>query len=421
MKKYLALLLLICVSLSAQQKSQIDSVFYTLSRLEVINDGIIMEKLGVVFLKWKNDDEIKQGMERLLYLASRIDKKYLYIRFLTISARVYSLEEQAKIFDRAYSLAEREKYYDLMGISFRDRAIFLKDSSMTDSAMIYSLKARTIFEKYGYHDLLVSVLHTIADLHYFAGQYHKAEELYKEVLNYNPDLLQLNFWRFVVINNDLGLIRIKQGKYSDAEKYFNGSINFILAKKNNNFSKLDSLQLSYTYRKLFQVSLLENDKEKEENYYGISLSFAKKLNQSSDLAAIFTGKGKLYFQKGQYDSALVFFKQAQLNDLNSPDISAEIDIYDGLAKSYISIKDFKNASNYQLLARQAESTSDSIFHRAKYMTLYAEYNYQNYLARIAEYKQRQFLMILVITISITSLIVIAYFFMRLRSSNRKLV
>lgn len=413
--KIFVLLFILQLTISPQFATQNDSLFFLIKKADPRALPELEEKL--IDIMYSADYELGKALsDRMLKTARYLKNKSLYIKVLIHSYRFYPFETKIKLLNRAEFIAKTEKYDELLAASYQFKSIAFRDNSMTDSAMIYCLKARDLFIKIGQPDNLIGTLELIANMHYYAGQYDEAEKIYKNILKSDANLKQ--GWRYVTTINNLGLIRMQQKKYSEAEKYFLTSLEHVSSKKMN-FS--DSSGLAYLYRKLLEVSVAQQKIESAEKYFSLGLFFSNRFGQQTELPGIYVAKGLLLFEKREYDSALYYFNKAA--ELNSTfyDLRNEINIYDGLTKTFAAKKDLNNAYENLKLFHLAEEKSDSIYHRTKYMTLYAEYNYHNYLARIADYKQKQFLMIIVITISFTSLIAIAYFFMRLRSSNRKLV
>ena len=419
MKKLLLIWLLLPFCLLAQNVSGIDSVFKKLNSYGNLNS----QNIGKVFneFDWGNTSQKIKNFNRLIYLAAKNGKKYLHAYSLYDLSWVEDFQKQKKLLSTAYSEAKHEKYFDLLGLIDMARGMDFKQASHLDSAMIYSLRARTELTKVGDKNSLINVLNTIADLHFDAGQYDEAEKLYRKILKEKGDPGGWKGWRRVVITNDLGLIRIQQGKYAEAEKYFLNSLHYKLVSTNNHLGYSDSVQIEYIYRKLFELNVLSGSKVKAEKYYNLSLALAKKFNFPAEIASIMAYKGSLEFSNKNYSSALKSYKIAEINNYKSPLVTNEVRIYLGLANTYLSLNDYKNEAKYLRKYETAQSNYDSTFYRSKYMNFYAEYNYKNYITEITHSDKIQKLLSLILLVTLLSLFVISYYFIKLKRSKQRLV
>lgn len=419
MKKILLFVLLAQSFLYCQEFSRVDSIFNFLNNVKELNNRIITENL--LKIDTRDRAHIPKIDQHLIDLAAKSGNKYLYSYFLYNCAWLQDFPIQRRMLSEAFSIAKQKNYLDLMGVIDEARGIVFKQNSLFDSAMTYSLTAKTILEKVGDTDPLVDVLLTIADLHYASGLYSKAEQLYIEIMKKKGEPIGWASWRKAVILNDLGLIRIKQGRYADAKKYFQSALAYKLSSTKNHLSFNDSLQVEYAYRKLLEVSLLQNKKDEAYKYYNLSIPFAKYLNFPGELASLYIDKGNLDFNNEYYSSALDYYKMAQFYNDKSPDVESTMNLYDGMSKTYSSLNDYKNAVKYFGLFRTAKDSYDSTFYRTRYMTTYAEYNYNNYLSEIARDKKINLLLSIIITVVLISLLIISFYYVRLKRSKQRLV
>jgi len=414
MKKIIFIILFIPFFLFAQQEAKVDSLLRNLAESNSGNKIDIENSITAMLYK----SEMEPGRKISEYLQRILpDSKFqeLYVKILIHSWRFYPFKEKINLLNKAYPVAKKLNDYNLIGTVEVYKAIAFRDNSMTDSAMTYALKASDNLEKSGNPEDLDDVTNLIADLHYWAGQYEEAEVLYKQLLS-QPRMK--NHWRYYTIQDDLGLIRIKQKKYSEAETYFKKTLNSLTSK---NMQHTDSTALPYVFRMLLEINVERKHFTEAGKYYGLSLKLAERFEQNEYLPAIYAYKGDIYFDAGKYDSAITFYYKAlELNKI-TPNIEDSKHIYEGLSKTYDAINDIKNVNKYLVLLNQAENTADSIFYRSRYMTTFAKYNYNKFKREISGFKERQsFLMIFIVIISV-SLFTIGYFFIRLGKANRKLV
>jgi YesN/AraC family two-component response regulator len=415
--KKLVLILLASTFLFAQSEREIDSILNSIKYAKPEDMRKNASQLTGLFASADTAYSKKICNKILNYLAA-LEDKTLYIRVYLNSSSLYPLIERLNIFRHGYEMAKIEDNEKLMGIAYMMMAYSFKEFAVTDSAMFYALRAKNIFERISNNYDLVHVLLVIADLHYYAGQLAKAEELYKEMLEIKGDPVSWYAWQYSVVLNDLGLVKIEQKKYQEAEAYFNKSLNLLFSRKLNTN---DSLRLSYIYRKLLEVNLLKKDYERAEGYYHQALKLAERYNQISELAGIYIGKGELFYASGNYDSALVYFKKGEQCDLIAPDVKSKIDLYRGLTKTYTALKDTSKAYSAMIFLRKARNTADSLFYRANFLTMYAENKYESYLDEISVYKNKQLVMTIFIILILSSLTAFTYFYIRLRTVNKKMV
>ncbi len=419
MKKLLFLFLLYQSLLPGQQFRGIDSVFNMLNKKKVVNNTIIARQL--LFLGSVDRAQLLKMDKRFIDLAAKSGNKYLYAYFLYNDAWLQDFPTERKMLSKAFSIAKQNNYLNLLGVIDEARGIDFKENSMFDSAMTYSLRAKTILEKVGDTYTLVDVLLTIGDLHFDSGLYDKAEQIYREIMMKKGEPIGWAAWRKVVILNDLGLIRIKQGRYSDAKKYFQRALAYKLSSTKNHLSFNDSLQVEYSYRKLMEVSLLLNKKDEAEKYYKLSIPFAKYLNFPGELASLYIDKGNLDFNNEKYAAALAYYKMAQFYNNKSANVENSLNLYDSMSKTYSSLNDYKNAVKFFGMYKSAKDSFDSTFYQTRYMTTYAEYKYNNYLREIAHDKKINILLSIIIIIVLSSLIIITFYYIRLKKSKQRLV
>ncbi len=413
MKICLLILLLSSVPLFPQQ-ANVDSLLNQLS----ISDASEREKIELAVTAILYNTELDEGKKISDYLIKVLrNSKFqkLYVMVLVHSWRFHSFDGKIKLLNEAYTAAKKLKDYKLVSTVEIFKAIAFRDNSMTDSAMTYALRARDTQKKTGKQGDSDEVINLIADLYYYAGQYDKAEALYRQLMSEES---VKGSWRYNTLQDDLGLIRIKQKRYPEAERYFKKTLDTLTSKK---MQHPDSTALPYQYRMLLQISFLQKHYEDAEKYYYTGKLLTERFELQEYLPAFYAYKGGLCLAKGERDSALVFYRKALELHRSTPNFDDAVNIYDGLSKTYTAKNDPVNANHYLKLLNHAQAASDSVFYRARYMTTFAEYNYNNYLSQIASYKERQTFLVIFILVMIVSLVTIAYFLIRLGRANRKLI
>lgn len=371
----------------------------------------------LIFFMYVSDfDSSKLLSDKLLEISPLLKNKLLYISTLIHSYRFYPYAEKIKLLNKAVEISNREKNYYFLGAAYKFKSMAFRDASVTDSAMIYALSAKDIFIQQNLSEEFDGINELIGSMHYYAGQYDEAEKLFLEILE-NAKIKQ-NGVNYVVMNNNLGLIRIKQNRFEEAESYFHNSINYYNSIK---MEHSDTLGLSYIYRKLLEVSIKQNKLEQAEEYFQLGKKFSERYKQHTELPGIYALKGILCFEKSQFDSALYYLNLAKDIDIKDPSIHTELIIYEGLSKTYNELHDYKNGNYYMTLLLETKNRADSIFYQARYMNTFAEHNYNEYKGEIENLKKRQILLYIILSIITLSLFSITYLFVKLRRSNIKLV
>jgi len=276
----------------------------------------------IVILYTSEYDSGKTLSDKLLKITPHLKNKSLYINSLIHSYRFYPFEEKIKMLDKASELALKEGNYYLLSDAYMFKATAFRDNSMVDSALIYALKCRDLYQLYPGVGDISSILQLIADIHYYAGEYENAEKLYNQILQ--EDNYIKTTWKYTVIHNNLGLIKIKEQKFPEAENYFLKSLNRL---NSSQMSYSDSSGLSYLYRKLLEVSLLQKKYEQANKYYDIGEKLTRKFKQTIELPGYYISKAELLSISGIYDSSLVYLKKAEELEKNNPDLKFKIDLY----------------------------------------------------------------------------------------------
>lgn len=374
------------------------------------------EELIIMWMYTSSHDSAKALSDHLLKRSPGLNDNSLYIKTLIHSYRFYGFREKISLLGRAEKLAKTEKNYRLLAAAYTFKAISYRDHSMTDSAMTFALMAKDLAEEKKLIRETPGILQLIADMHYYSGQYDEAEKTYQQMLQEN---IRLGKERdnLTIINN-LGLIRVKQKRYSEAEAYFLRSLGLLTSEK---MHYADSAGLTYIFRKLLETSVAQQKFPEAERWFRLAEYCGIKFRQQAELPGIYAARGEIFLQQEVYDSALSYFRKAELLDRKSPDISFQVSIFGGLANTYLALNDRKNASDYLLLLLDAKNKADSAFHRARYMNIFAEHNYKNYQKEIDNYQSRQILLIVIISFVSLSLLVGIFFYIRLNALNRKLV
>ena len=405
--------------LFAQTKTKVDSLYNLFSKSDRDKrSDILGDLLGELN---KVDSAYAQSMtEKLMKQTSNESDRNLYIQTLFYDSRFGSFEKKIGRLNEAYKLARLQNNIKLVGVAEENKGLLFKNYARYDSAMTYTLRAKQIFEQLDDKNWLVSVLHTIADLHYFAELYDEAKELYEKVLTLKGDPVAWNTWRKVVITNDLGSIEMHKKNYSGAISYFNSSVNYIFS-RSRVLSQFDSTQLGYTYFLLARAYLLENTFAQADSYCSKSLQIAIRNKDYENQTSLFVTKADILCNKSEYDSSIVVLKKAETLLESYPDLETQIDLYEVYSKTFLGLKNYKMASSYQQKLITAKDSNDKKLSETKFMNIYAENNYEKLNTEIKTFQTENTLLIVIVSFATIFFAVISFLFFKIRKSNLRLV
>lgn len=417
-KSFLVFSILLVSSQSfCRQTAFLDSVLTLIGRADE-EERHRLEALLVAHMYVDHYDSAYQLNQTVIRIGPSLKHKTLYIRGLIHSWRFFDFQKKISNLRTSVTITAQEGELRLLGDAYMFLGIAYRDNAQPDSAMIYALMARDLYEEYGDSHDIRAILQLIADMHFYAGEYEQARILYEQTLSSDyPD--PWFGWRHRIITANLGLISIKQNRLDDAMHLFQTCLDTLNSSPNLNIG--DSSAYSYIYRKLMEVSLLKRDYAAAEKYYRLGEQIGIRLNVRAELPGLYIGKSSILLQEGKNDSALAVLKLAERLEKQYPDLKYKIDMYRSFADIYKARGDFLNAgvSLEKLLA--AKTAADSIFNRARIMHLYAHHNYLNSLQKGEQYKNERNLFYIIAGLSTSSLAVFIFLFLRIKKSYRILI
>lgn len=416
MHKYLLFCCSIILFSGFSAGNPVDSLLSVLPKLEGKAAFTAEEKLiGLMYVAAPEPG--LQLSRKYIAFADKHRLTSLKIKTLIHSYRFFELDEQLRRMQEAEQLAHAARLPNLIPVVYNFKAIVFRDASMADSAMIYALRAKDLFEEeHANMDALTGILMLIGDMHFYAGEYNDAEVYYTKVLStMSPSKIH---WRKVTLINNLGLIRIQQKRYDEAEQYFNKTIEYL---SGPNIQSVDSVGFVYTYRKLMEVALLKKDYSKAEQFYREGHMLALRFNQKRELTGLYIGRAELLFYQNNFRESVELLKKAEIMEKEFPDLKYKSDLYRISAMVFGALGDFKSESLYLERLVRVNKTADSLYNRTKILHLYAQHNYLNSLKQLDTMKRENTLLFAILFLVALSLAIFIFYFIRLRGSYRMLV
>ena len=165
----------------------------------------------------------------------------------------------------------------------------------------------------------------------------------------------------IEINEKLARLYAKKGKMELSKTYFNNSVNSAKRKSKNEALKQNKKVADFFGK---TEDLDEEIKRRKENLKAIkSISEPMEIDENISVPKIKKDIGKALIKKQDYNQAIKYFKESELDASKVNDIETQKEAVQGLTEAYVALGDDKNAlKNYKkytklvdLLYKQKES------------------------------------------------------------------
>lgn len=416
-KFYIVSFLLLFNFLAMSQNAvNADSVIEAVKYLD--NDNEITEKTDLLIseLYILPIPQARELSAKILDEARSMNNKTLYILALIHSYRLNDYNSNIVNLNKAVALASADEKPKLLAAAYTFKAIIFRDNGIYDSAMTYALMAQDLIEEMNDDESKTGILQLIADMHFHAGEYENAEKLYIRIQAEEPG--HYDRFNYRIIQNNLGLIKIKQKKYAEAELHFKNSLGHFAKIKANH---ADSSGIPYLFRKFMELYILMGDYARAESYFENGYKLSRYFNQDTEKAGLLIGKSKLLLHQGKIDSALKVIREAEIWENKFPDLGYKTEINKILAEIYRNLRDFEKANEFLSMYSDLMVKQDSISNRARLMHIYAAHNYAIALRQLDNYKLQRNLSAIIAVLVFMGLIVNSVYFVRIRRKNRMLM
>ncbi len=417
----LSLLFALFSGVAFPDEQALDSLFKSLTVATVANHNVLVNSI-LSELDKENEQLAKTNTERLSNLTLSKHFNWGYVRVMIYSAsRFGPFPARIGMLNIAIRLAENAKFQDLIAFAEQIKGNLYKDNNLFDSAMVSTLRARDLFEEMHNENELISEKHTIADLYYYAGNYDRAEQSYKEIMQKKGDLVAWENWRQVVITNDLGLIEKRRGNFEKAANIFLSSESCILNRPNHTLTFDDSSHLAYIYNQLAEILLAGGNFQKAESFCLKSLALEEQVHTPGALGQLFAIRAGIFYKSAKYDSALVYVKKAETFARSFHSLELDLSIYYLLYKINESLGDYKNAFLAQNKYDILKDSANNLRYQARYMDMLVQNNYERYTRSIEAGNRVRVLLLTGFVIIALLLSIISLFYYRTRRANKLLV
>jgi len=416
LKLVVLLIFILKISVIAQTNNTIEKRISNLLNSEVELDSLktiikdIIHESDTAYLRKKLDIIIKKTSE------DKNSKSYV---FSLIAYGQFKTKNTIPFLNKAYKIAKKNDYSGLLAHIVDTRGNIYEANGNYDSLIISLMEAKEIFENRGNLPELVTILHLTADLYFRLKLYDKAEKLYLEILAKKGDLTEWEFWRNVVILNNLGLIDLRQNKYDRALQYFEKSLDVI---KNDSLSPRYTIALGYNQLQFANCYLKMGKDSLAFFFNNKGLKNCSENKMYEEIIQLYNNKSELFFNAGQIDSSL-FYAKKSLAMFRENKFSKQglIPIYFSLYKVYRKLKDYKMANNYLNLYTQLKDSLNSVSQTARYLQIMAENDYEKTTAKMDLLEEKYFYLFIIAAAFLIFLTITYINYFKLKTVYKKLV
>jgi signal transduction histidine kinase len=330
----------------------------------------------------------------------------------------FSLDDRFSALDNALKFAlenGREGYYFDYYLA---KASWFYLDQQYDSSLVCALRARQLLPKDN-PNAEVKMLHLLGDLFYGIQLYDQSEAYYRKAKTriFKPKCCEA--WRGRIIDNNLGLIEMNQGKYEFAYKSFSDAKEQI-TNPPANFQ--DSLSYCYYNRKL-AVCLyhLNGDANQAIALLGFSYRFSKKYSLVEHLFPTEETLVRFFIKTNHPDSVRKYYNEFCSDFPLKKQLPEQQAMHVLLSAG---VNEFFNRDHEALMFyKQYKQINDSLnlhVKSASVITMLTEQDYGN-LANSYQHVQKQRTSLIIFVAIILSLIlVIVFYFLRGVRLNKKL-
>ncbi len=262
--------------------------------------------------------------------------------------RYYETDTLYSYATKALKYSQKADYKRGESISYTNLGDYYSDRGITDTALLYYNKALDLVNTLQSNDLKLSLLNNISGEYEYRGDHAKALSGYLIALEIALDedaLLQQS-----IINENIANL------YAD-QKYYDESLEYYKKVRKLNDSLGDEIAQAESMSNL--ASLYADMKNLEYAMFNVnrSIDIFEKYRIMDWLAFAYETKGKVYLKKYKYNWALYWYRQSEVIHENLDDDRARIDLYNGMAETYIGLENDSIATRY---AEEAFRISNSI-------------------------------------------------------------
>jgi len=320
-----------------------------------------LNRLGNVYQLKSNNSQAFDAYKEALQINQKIDNQPEIARSLVNLGSVYNLfgSYQKSIEYFLEALAIYENLNEKEGIAWTSLSIarLFKRLGLYEKAIQYAepalIKYREIEHRTGNSNGVTLSLTELGNIYFYLGQYDKAIENTKTVLEINTR--NKNVQALAANHLLIGIINFEKGDITNAEKDLNCALDLKQQVK-------DSIDLSKLYRYLGETMIQKNDLQQGIDYLNKGLKIAIKHHLLSDVKDSYLSLSKAQIKRRDFQKALVY--QTQYTSLKDSINSSEI------ARLEMQYDFDKREKEQELIAKQRDAVQQAKIERQRVFTIF---------------------------------------------------
>jgi len=320
-----------------------------------------LNRIGNVYQLKSNNSQAFEAYKEALQINQKVDNKPEIARSLVNLGSVYNLfgSYQKSIEYFLEALAIYENLNEKEGIAWTSLSIarLFKRLGLYEKAIQYAepalIKYREIEHRTGNSNGVTLSLTELGNIYFYLGQYDKAIENTKTVLEIN--IQHKNIQAIAANHLLLGIINFEKGDITNAEKDLNCALDLKQQVK-------DSIDLSKLYRYLGETMIQKNNLQQGIDFISKGLSIANKHHLISDVKDSYLSLSKAQIKRKDYKKALEY--QTQYTSLKDSINSSEI------ARLEMQYDFDKREKEQELIAKQRDEVQQAKIERQRVFTIF---------------------------------------------------
>ena len=294
-------------------------------------DNALSEKIAKSILDESRIEENEYGIVKSNFILGYISKSEGNFG----KAVIYYLEGIRFATDADYEDSRK----DLLSL-LKNTAIIFQQFKNYELSEKYFSKALDVAETLGQPNLYAKLVFVVSKLYLEKGEHDKAVEMLKATFDYFP---QIENRTISNIYNQLGLIYVDNGNYTEAVDYYEKLIHFT-----KNKADLVSY-LHYAYHNLGDVHFRNEEYNKAVEYFSKALHGLKTANTTpKSLFITLKDLGESYLKLGDLGKAEEYLIEAELHFDKSKEAPKFYELHKLLASVSMEKGDFEKYTNYQV-------------------------------------------------------------------------
>lgn len=409
--------------LFASQSIPVDSLIHKYKNGDSSEREIYLEKI-IQILLYSDTLFSREKLREIITIneqSESADNATTTILSLIYFAYKNPLEIKIKYLNKALLLADKYKKTLLIGRIKSNLSEVYFELRQFDSSMIALLDAKKYIELSNDQNEIVDITHKLGDFYYYVNLLDDAEKNYLKVLQLQGEENSWKYWRYVVINNNLGNIEFKRKNYSKAEKYYDKSLAHLFSYDDGKLNKNDSLQITYTYQKLALNELEQSSVLKANKFWENAARYLGQDDRKDITTDQYLIKAQLLLKIEKPDSIKYYLDRAH-NMIRHFKLDAQKGvIYKLFSEYYQLLTNHTVAFEWLTLSENFKDSVNSEINRTHFIQLKADSESENFESAIGNLENKLFYTIIITVIICLLLTVVIIIYIRLRAADRKLL